>query len=267
MSPEHYQKFCALLEQHSGILLSVDKRYLVETRLSRVLRELQIPSMDELVERLLHRHEPALEKAVIEAMTTNETLWFRDEYPFAALRDVFLPEAEAARKRSVRIWSAACSSGQEPYSISMLASERNLPFPVEIVATDLSSRILEQAKLGMYDDLSLGRGLSAARKHQFFDRVEHGWQLKSEITRRVRFQVANLLDPVSALGRFDLIFCRNVLIYFSRETKMKIIEQLANVLQPNGVLILGASESVQQLSERFTIERLPGGGMAFRLKN
>jgi chemotaxis protein methyltransferase CheR len=265
MTPEHYQQFCTLLEQHSGILLNQDKRYLVETRLSRVLRDLNMTSIDELVDRLLNRPEPALLKAVIEAMTTNETLWFRDEYPFNALRDVFFPEADAARKRSIRIWSAACSSGQEPYSISMIAAEKSWPFAVEILGTDLSSKILAQAQSGLYDDLSLGRGLSLARKQHFFDQTPQGWQLKNEITRRVRFQVANLLEPVASLGRFDIIFCRNVLIYFSRETKMKIIEHLANALNQNGVLILGASESVQQLSDRFSIERLPAGGMAFRL--
>ncbi|HQS02700.1 MAG: hypothetical protein B7Y07_08855 [Halothiobacillus sp. 24-54-40] len=265
MTPAQYQQFCTLLEKHSGILLSEDKRYLVETRLGRVVRELNFLSMDELVERLFNRPDSILLKAVIEAMTTNETLWFRDEYPFNALRDVFFPEAEAARKRTVRIWSAACSSGQEPYSISMIAAEKPWSFAVEILGTDLSSKILAQAKSGLYDDLSLGRGLSLARKQRFFDHTAQGWQLKSEITRRVRFQVANLLEPVTALGRFDLIFCRNVLIYFSRETKMKIIDHLANALNQNGVLILGASESAQQLSDRFSIERLPGGGAAFRL--
>jgi chemotaxis protein methyltransferase CheR len=265
MTPAHYQQFCTLLEKHSGILLSEDKRYLVETRLGRVVREFNLPSMDELVDRLFNHPDSILLKAVIEAMTTNETLWFRDEYPFNALRDVFFPEAEAARKRSLRIWSAACSSGQEPYSISMIAAEKSWSFTVDILGTDLSSKILAQAKSGLYDDLSLGRGLSLARRQQFFEQTAQGWQLKNEITRRVRFQVANLLEPVTALGRFDLIFCRNVLIYFSRETKMKIIDHLANALNPNGVLILGASESVQQLSDRFGIERLPGGGMAFRL--
>ncbi|MDA3876925.1 MAG: protein-glutamate O-methyltransferase CheR [Halothiobacillus sp.] len=265
MQAEQYQQFCELLERQSGILLGADKRYLVETRLGRVLREQQLSSMEELVDRILKRHDSALLKSVIEAMTTNETLWFRDDYPFQAVRDVFFPEIPA-HKRSIRIWSAACSSGQEPYSLSMIVSEVNPPFSVEIVGTDLSSRVLEQAKSGIYDELSLGRGLSDARRRQFFEPVERGWQLKPELRRRVRFQVANLLDSVSGLGRFDIIFCRNVLIYFSRETKSKIINRLADALVPNGRLVLGASESVQQLSDRFDVERLPGGGMAFRLK-
>ena len=266
MLAEQYQKFCALLEQRSGILLGADKRYLVETRLSRVLRDQNIESIERLMARLINGREPQLIKAVIEAMTTNETLWFRDEYPFTALRDVFFPEAAAKKKQTLRIWSAACSSGQEPYSISMLASELNPPFKVEILGTDLSSRVLAQAESGVFDALSLGRGLSAARKQQFFDVVDHGWKIKPEVRNRVRFQVANLLDPPTALGRFDLVFCRNVLIYFSRETKAQIIERIASTLLPDGVLILGASESTQQLSDRFIVERLPGGGMAFRLK-
>lgn len=267
MQAEQYQQFCALLERRSGILLGADKRYLVETRLGRVVRDLNLPSMAELLERLLQRRDVVLEKAVVEAMTTNETLWFRDEYPFAALRDVFFPEALATKKSKLRIWSAACSTGQEAYSISMLVSELKLPLSVEIVGTDLSSRVVEQARSGVFDDLSLGRGLSAARKQQFFSRAPEGWQINAELQRRVRFQVGNLLEPPAALGRFDLVFCRNVLIYFSRETKSKIIDHLANALQPGGALILGASESVQSLSDRFTTERLPGGGMAFRLKS
>lgn len=266
MQSEQYQQFCALLERRSGILLGADKRYLVETRLGRVVRELGLPGVDELLHRLLQGRDMALEKSVIDAMTTNETLWFRDEYPFTALREVFFPEAAAAKKRSLRIWSAACSTGQEAYSISMLAQESSPSFSVEIVGTDLSARVVEQARTGIFDDLSLGRGLSAARKQQFFSRVPEGWQIHTDLRRRTRFQVANLLESPSGLGRFDIIFCRNVLIYFSRETKSKIIAHLASVLQPGGVLILGASESVQSLSERFTIERLPSGGMAFRLK-
>jgi len=267
MGPEQYQAFCDLLEKRSGILLGVDKRYLVETRLGRVLRDQNIESIQVLMGRLLAGREPVLIRAVIEAMTTNETLWFRDEYPFTALRDVFFPEAVAQKKRHLRIWSAACSSGQEPYSISMLASEIKSPFTLEIVGTDLSSRIVNQANSGVFDELSLGRGLSEARKRQFFDVTPQGWVINPEVRRRVRFQVANLLEPPVGLGRFDIVFCRNVLIYFSRETKAKIIAQIANSLQPNGVLILGASESTQQLSDRFNVERLPSGGMAFRLKH
>ena len=267
MQSEQYQQFCALLERRSGILLGADKRYLVETRLGRVVRELNLPGIEELLKRLLQQRDLALEKAVIDAMTTNETLWFRDEYPFTALRDVFFPEAVAAKKRSLRIWSAACSTGQEAYSISILAQELTPNFSVEIVGTDLSSRVVEQARAGVFDELSLGRGLSAARKQQHFSRVPEGWQIHAELRRRTRFQTGNLLEPPTGLGRFDIIFCRNVLIYFSRETKSKIIEHLASALQPGGVLLLGASESVQSLSDRFTTERLPGGGMAFRLKS
>lgn len=267
MGNEQYQRFCLLLEKRSGILLGTDKRYLVETRLSRVLRDRKIESIDVLMGRLLNGREPALTRAVIEAMTTNETLWFRDEYPFAALRDVFFPGAVAQKKQNLRIWSAACSTGQESYSISILVSEIKPPFTVEIIGTDLSSRVVEQANSGLFDELSLGRGLSAARKNQFFDDVDHGWRITPEVRHRVRFQVGNLLDPPAGIGRFDIVFCRNVLIYFSRETKAHIIEQIANSLQPHGVLILGASESTQQLSDRFKVERLPSGGMAFRLKS
>lgn len=267
METEQYTKFCQLLENRSGILLGPDKRYLVETRLSRVLRQFKIGSISTLIEQLLEGRDLALTKAVIDAMTTNETLWFRDTYPFVALRERFLPELASHNKRHARIWSAACSSGQEPYSISMIVSETKLPFSVEIVGTDLSTRILAQAETGLYDDLSLGRGLSEERKQKYFDHTEQGWKIKPEIRNRVTFKVANLLDPPPNLDHFDIVFCRNVLIYFSRDTKARIIDHIANSLQPGGVLILGASESTQTLSERFDLERIPGGGMIFRLKH
>lgn len=268
MQPERFQRFRSFLEDRTGILLGEDKRYLVETRLARLVREQGFESLDDLIEQLLAR-PTSLQAAVVDAMTTNETLWFRDEYPFRALTEKFFPEAVATGKRQLKIWSAACSSGQEPYSISITADEyqaahkKNLM--VDILGTDLSSRMITQAEAGIYDDLSLGRGLSMARRDRYFRRTEKGWQVQQEIRSRVRFQRYNLLDSAARLGRFDLVFCRNVLIYFSRETKAKIVNQLADALQPGGYLLLGASESINQISDRFAIERLPSGGIVHRL--
>jgi len=268
MQPERFQQFRSFLEARSGILLGEDKRYLVETRLARLVREHGLSSLDELIDQLLAR-PASLQAAVVDAMTTNETLWFRDEYPFRALTDKFFPEALAAGKRHLKVWSAACSSGQEPYSISIAADEFQASgrsgLSVDILGTDLSSRMIEQAQAGIYDDLSLGRGLSIARRDRYFTRTEKGWQVKPEIRNRVRFQRFNLLEPASRLGRFDLVYCRNVLIYFSRETKTRIVNHLADSLQPGGYLLLGASESISQISDRFAIERLPSGGLAHRL--
>jgi chemotaxis protein methyltransferase CheR len=261
-----FERFIAFLEQHSGILLSRDKQYLVETRLSRVARSKGFESVEDLIETLLGRRDRILARDVVDAMTTNETLWFRDGYPFAALEKKFFPEAAAARKRSYRIWSAACSTGQEAFSISIIAEEQRVPFNVEIVGTDISEAVIAKARQGVFDDLSLGRGLSPERKRQFFDKTDSGWRIAPQISRRVQFRVANLLDSRPESRRYDLIFCRNVLIYFSRDTKAKIVDRLADALLPGGYLILGASESLTQLSDRFVPERLPSGGTAYRLK-
>ena len=270
MHPDRYQKFRHFLEERSGILLGEDKRYLVEARLARLVRDQKLESLDALIDQLLTRPTMALQGLVVDAMTTNETLWFRDEYPFRALADKFLPEALAGKKHQLKIWSAACSSGQEPYSISIVAAEYlasvNKSLTVDILGTDLSSRMVEQAQSALYDDLSLGRGLSTARRDRFFTRTDQGWLVKPEIRNRVHFQRFNLLDPPTRLGKFDLIFCRNVLIYFSRATKTRIVNQLADALNPGGYLVLGASESVSQLTNRFLLDRLPSGGMAHRLK-
>ncbi|HER20121.1 MAG TPA: protein-glutamate O-methyltransferase CheR [Chromatiales bacterium] len=202
---------------------------------------------------------------VVDAMTTNETLWFRDGYPFLALERKFFPEALATRKTTYRIWSAACSTGQEAYSISITADEQRVPFNVEIVGTDIAEAVVAKARRGVFDDLSLGRGLSPERKRQYFVKTADGWQIAPAISRRVQFREGNLLALRPEPRRYDLVFCRNVLIYFSRETKARIIDRIADTLQPGGYLLLGASESLTQLSDRFTPERLPTGGTAYRL--
>lgn len=267
MKVETFDRFCAFLEQHSGILLSRDKQYLVETRLSRVARSKGHASVEALIDVLLSRRDRMLARDVVDAMTTNETLWFRDGYPFAALEKKFFPEAAAAKKSSYRIWSAACSTGQEAFSISIIAEEQRVPFNLEIVGTDISEAVIEKARQGVFDDLSLGRGLSPERKRQYFVKTDHGWKVAPQISRRTQFRVGNLLDLRPESRRYDLVFCRNVLIYFSRETKAKIIDRIADTLVPGGYLILGASESLTQLSDRFSPERLPTGGTAYRLKS
>lgn len=266
MKDETFDRFCAFLEQHSGILLSRDKQYLVETRLSRLARSKGYATVESLIETLLSRRDRRLAHDVVDAMTTNETLWFRDGYPFAALEKKFFPEAIAAKKTTYRIWSAGCSTGQEAFSISIIAEEQRVPFDLEIVGTDISEAVIEKARRGVFDDLSLGRGLSAARKRQFFVKTDDGWQVAPRISRRVQFRVGNLLELRPEARRYDLVFCRNVLIYFSRDTKARIIDRIADSLVPGGYLILGASESLTQLSDRFTAERLPTGGTAYRLK-
>ncbi len=220
---------------------------------------------------------------VIDAMTTNETLWFRDGYPFTLLQEQLLPQYTRLG-RPLKIWSAACSSGQEPYSLAMSVIEyqqktlNGLSFNCDILATDLSPTMLERSKLGMYDSLALGRGLSENRKRVFFEPVTekaeramagaNGFHsralsgqmiIKDHVKRMVNFRPHNLLDNYSLLGKFDIIFCRNVLIYFSPESKQKILRQFAAALNPKGILFLGASESISGLSEEFNMVRCHPG--------
>jgi chemotaxis protein methyltransferase CheR len=254
LQSEHYEAFRDFLEKACGIVLGENKQYLVSSRLNKLMADNAIPDLHELSERLKRPTERALREAVIDAMTTNETLWFRDTHPFTILRERLLPELQKAG-RPIRIWSAACSSGQEPFSISMTVEEYRmanlgvLRQPVEIVATELSRSMLEVCKAAEYDQLSLSRGLSPERLKRFFEPVAGDrYRVKQEIRQRIRFQPLNLLDSLIALGKFDVIFCRNVLIYFSSERKADILRRMHAALRPGGHLILGASEGVSDAS-------------------
>lgn len=267
---EQYRTFCQFLEANTGIVLGDSKQYLVKSRLSPLLTRFQIESLGELLSRAMSVRERELKTAVIDAMTTNETLWFRDVYPFALLAERLFPEL-AKPGKSLKIWSAACSSGQEPYSIAMTALEYQARRPgslpgLQILATDISSNMLELCKAGVYDSLSLARGLSLERRGQFFTPLADGkMQLQPRVRNMVNFRSFNLLDGYGALGKFDLIFCRNVLIYFSPENKSKILNQFAGALNPGGYLLLGASESLTGLSDKFEMIRC-SPGIIYRLK-
>lgn len=264
-----YLRFCDLLQQRSGIVLGEGKQYLVTSRLSQVMREQQLATLHELVERL-QRAPSGLMQQVIDAMTTNETMWFRDGYPFDVLRKELFPNLAGAAPMS--IWCAACSSGQEPYSIAMVAEEyRAEPklklFPgIRIVATDISAQMLQTARDGVYDSLAVARGLSPERKKRFFDALPDGrWQVKSALKTMISFQPMNLLSMPYSGGPYDVIFCRNVLIYFSPQVKQQVLVALTARLKRGGVLFLGGSESLGELSERFEMIRCQPGIM-YRLK-
>ncbi|MBL4911281.1 MAG: protein-glutamate O-methyltransferase CheR [Alteromonadaceae bacterium] len=260
-----YQQFRTFLEQQCGIVLGENKQYLVKSRLAPLMSKFDVNSLGDLVARTLSPIERQLRAAVIDAMTTNETLWFRDEYPFTLLQNKLLPEL--AEKRSpIKIWSAASSSGQEPYSIAMSVLEyqqknpRKLVSGAQIVGTDISETMLEHCKYGHYDGLAIARGLSAARKQQFFEAGDNGMlKLKDNVKRMVNFRHLNLLNSYSLMGRFDIVFCRNVLIYFSPDIKRKIIAQIHDLLNPHGYLFLGASESLSGLSQDFNMIRCNPG--------
>ncbi len=257
-SPVDYQIFRDFLEDACGILLGENKQYLVSSRLSKLMAEHNIDSLNELVKRISQVSNRRLKEAVVDAMTTNETLWFRDTHPFEIFKSTLLPEFQAGKNTNMRVWCAACSSGQEPYSLTMLIEEYrtanmgSLKKPVEIVATDLSASMLEQCKLGEYDSLSLGRGLSQDRLKRFFDKGDNGtWRVKPELRKPIRFQTRNLMDSFSTMGKFDVVFCRNVLIYFSAELKLDILRRIHASLRPGGYLILGASEGLSGVKEYY----------------
>lgn len=265
---QDYAEFSRFLSECCGLVLGENRQYLVSSRLSRLLDEFAFAKVEDLLRALRRTADPTLKSRVIDAMTTNETSWFRDQYPFDILRQTVLPEL-AAKQKPIRIWSAACSSGQEPYSIAMIVAEWEAAYPpktvsVGILATDLSEGVLTDARAGLYDGLSIVRGLSPERRQRFFDAVENGHRIKPEIQRRVRFQKLNLMESYAALGKFDIVFCRNVLIYFSPETKRRIFDAIARQMEPNGYLFVGASEAVGSYTDAFEILRTPQGAMLRR---
>ena len=264
-----YQSFSTFLEEACGITLGENKQYLIASRLQKLMDSVDIANLGDLVTHL-QRGDSRLRAKIVDAMTTNETLWFRDSHPYTILEKELFPEAAQHRNRPVRIWSAACSSGQEPYSMSMVAQEYTQANPgsmargVEIVATDISKTILEQAKQARYDELSLVRGLSTERRQRYFKQHDKLWELNSDIKRRVRFTELNLMQSFATLGKFDIIFCRNVLIYFSAELKSDILNRMAKQLQPGGYLVLGSSESITSHTDAFKMVR-SGGAVYYKL--
>ncbi|WP_315730259.1 MULTISPECIES: protein-glutamate O-methyltransferase CheR [unclassified Bradyrhizobium] len=255
MTPLDYEYLRKLLKERSGLDLSSDKQYLVESRLLPVARRTGFAGISELVQKMRNGSE-TLTTEVVEAMTTNETFFFRDKIPYDHLRDTILPgliKSRAAR-RSIRIWSAASSTGQEPYSIAMCLREYGPALSgwrIEIVATDLSQEVLEKSKAGLYSQFEVQRGLPIQLLVKYFTQLGEFWQLSADIRGMVQHRQLNLLQDFSHLGKFDIIFCRNVLIYFDQETKARIFERLAKVLEPDGTLILGAAESVVGITDIF----------------
>lgn len=271
LQESEYKQFRDFLELQCGIVLGENKQYLVKSRLAPLMQRFGIATLSELVSKTMSPFERQLRSAVIDAMTTNETLWFRDTYPYELLKNQLLPELEKTC-RSVKIWSAASSSGQEPYSISMTIMEYQQGRPsafaggVSILGTDISNTMLEHCQRAEYDGLALARGLSPERRSRFFEESGKGMmRVKETVRKRVSFRHLNLLDSYTLLGKFDIIFCRNVLIYFSPEVKAKIIRQFAQALNSRGYLILGASESLSSLNEDFEMLRC-NPGIIYRKK-
>jgi chemotaxis protein methyltransferase CheR len=260
LDPQDYEDFRVFLEQSCGLVLGENKHYLVTSRLSRLMGEFSVNSVAELLHLRKTGSRSGLRERVIEAMTTKETYWFRDSFPFDILKNQILPEQAKAGANSLKIWSAACSSGQEAYSISMAVSEFPQARPgtmknVQITGTDISAAIVNDARAGRYDSLAIARGLSPERRDRFFAQDGDHWVMRPEIKARASFREFNLLDNYTLLGRFDIIFCRNVLIYFSAENKRDILARMAQALNPRGYLFLGASESMANYSDAFEMVR------------
>jgi chemotaxis protein methyltransferase CheR len=253
-APE-YEYLRKLLKERSGLDLSADKQYLIESRLLPLARKAGLAGIGELVQKL-QGGSIALITSVVEAMTTNETFFFRDKVPFDHFRDTIMPEVIKARagRRSVRIWCAAGSTGQEPYSLAMTLKEMGAALTgwrVEIIATDLSQEVLEKAKAGVYSQFEVQRGLPIQHLVKYFKPNGETWQINPELRAMIQHRQLNLLQDFSQLGTFDVIFCRNVLIYFDQETKINIFNRLARQIEPDGFLVLGAAETVVGLTDTF----------------
>ena len=255
MNPPDYEYLRKLLKDQSGLDLSADKQYLIESRLLPLSRKCGVTGIDDLVQKM-KGGSSSIVAQVVEAMTTNETFFFRDKIPFEHFRDSIMPEMLKARaaRRSIRIWCAAGSTGQEPYSLAMCLKEMGASLAgwrIDIIATDLSQEVLEKSKSGIYSQFEVQRGLPIQLLVKYFKQNGELWQISPDIRAMVQHRQLNLLHDFSQLGAFDVIFCRNVLIYFDQETKISIFGRLAKAMEPDGFLVLGAAETIVGLTDVF----------------
>jgi chemotaxis protein methyltransferase CheR len=255
VTPPDYEYLRKLLRDHSGLDLSADKQYLIESRLLPLSRKAGLAGISELVQKM-KAGSASITTQVVEAMTTNETFFFRDKVPFDHFRETIMPEMLKARasRKNIRIWCAAGSTGQEPYSLAMCLKEMSAVLTgwrVEILATDLSQEVIEKSKSGIFSQFEVQRGLPIQLLVKYFKQTGEFWQVNAEIRAMVQHRKLNLLHDFSQLGVFDVIFCRNVLIYFDQDTKINIFNRLAKVTEPDGFLVLGAAETVVGLTDVF----------------
>ena len=256
MRADDFNLFQSLLKQRSGLVLSIDKAYLLESRLMPVARKWHYKGIEELAASVRARRDERLLKDITEAMTTNESSFFRDNKPFDQFRQFVLPGLLTGRanQKRIRIWSAACSSGQEAYSLAMILQEEKAKlagWTIEIVGTDISNEMLEKARAGQYTQFEVQRGLPITHLVKYFRQVGDKWEMAPEIRRMVTFKEWNLLKDLSPLGQFDVVFCRNVLIYFDQPTKTMVLENIAKLMPKDGVLYLGGAETVLGITDKF----------------
>ena len=256
MQAECFDVLQKLLKQRSGLVVVPEKAYLLESRLMPVARKWHVKGLDDLVALVRKNEDERLPKDITEAMTTNESSFFRDSQPFGQFKSTVLPElmARRASEKHLRIWCAGASTGQEPYSLAMILQEERAhlqDWRIDIVGTDLSTEVLEKATAGLYTQFEVQRGLPITYLVKYFTQIGDKWEMSDDIRRMVSFQPFNLLDDPSPLGRFDIVFCRNVLIYFDRSDRANVLGKIATLMPADGVLYLGAGEAVFGISEKF----------------
>jgi len=257
LAPAVFDTFASLLKARSGLIIGPDKSYLLETRLGPMLRREKLADLAALASRLRAPAAETLAREVVEAMTTNESFFFRDDKPFQHVRAEALPRLIAARPpgSTIRIWSAASSSGQEAYSLAMLVQEARASLGdrrVEIVGTDIAREQLARAQAGVYSQFEIQRGLPMQMLVKYFQKAPPNWRINDTTRRMVQFREWNLLNDLRPLGQFDIVFCRNVLIYFDLPTKTRVLEAISRQMRPDAMLYLGGAETVMGVSNQFT---------------
>ncbi len=259
MKPEDFELFSTLVKQRSGLVLTPEKAYLLESRLFPVARKHSLKSLEDMAQSLRARREETLMFDITEAMTTNESFFFRDQKPFTLFQKTLLPRLLTARaaKKQIRIWSAAASSGQEAYSLAMICAEEAAKlqgWKIDIIGTDLSREMVTRAKTGIYSQFEVQRGLPVTHLVKYFQQIAGDkWQIKDNIRQMVQFREGNLLTDFGVAGPFDIVFCRNVLIYFDLPTKTRVLAAINGVMPPDGFLVLGGAETVLGVSDAFKI--------------
>lgn len=259
MKPEDFELFSSLVKQRSGLVLTAEKAYLLESRLFPVARKHSLKSLEDMAAALRSKREEALMSDITEAMTTNESFFFRDQKPFTLFQKTLLPRLLIARaaKKQIRIWSAAASSGQEAYSLAMICAEEASKlngWKIEIIGTDLSREMVTRAKTGVYSQFEVQRGLPVTHLVKYFQQIAGDkWQIKDNIRQMVQFREGNLLTDFGVVGPFDVVFCRNVLIYFDLATKTRVLSSISGVMPADGFLLLGGAETVLGISDKFKV--------------
>jgi chemotaxis protein methyltransferase CheR len=268
ITQREFDLFRRLIQEKCGIALDNSKGYLLENRLARMLTESLCNNFGELYYKLKNSKSDSMLNKMVEAVTTKETLWFRDQYPFKALQNIIFPAiVQKTQTSDINIWSAGCSTGQEAYSVAITAQEfrktisqgQNFINRISILGTDISSRSIEHALIGEYDEIAIQRGLSKSALNKYFYKNGNNWQINDAIKKMTLFEYQNLLDLPKRFGPFDIIFIRNVMIYFSEDLKKRLLKQITSILKKQGYLFLGTGETVQGYSDQFSTLKYEGG--------